>query len=555
LRTIAAPFVVAPPSGTRVRTRLAVSDTDALVLWQLGAYLSSLAGADLAKRCGEGRLDAGGQASSRQRRKQQLTKRSSSRWAGAITRTSDDAWALAERNLKAEQVSLRARIKKIARRLAVPAGARAGTARGYASRAERWQKQRRLQVLQAHLDEVESRLAEGRVSVCRGGRRLAVARHNLDAAGITEEEWLERWRAERLFITADGEADKNFGNETIRWNPTEGWLEIRLPSALAHLASRPHGRYRLSVRVSFPYRGEDVAAQAESGAVRYDISFDPDRRRWYLDASWRQATYAPALQILRQGRVLAIDVNHGHLACAVVSPDGNPVGVPFTIPLDLAGLPTSGRDGRLRAAISQTIRAAKAARCVAVVIEDLSFNEARTLGREHSGGRPSKGRRGRSWRRLVSGIPTARFRQRAAQMAYNAGMAVIAVDPAYTSRWGAEHWLGALQQQFSVDVSGHHAAALVIGRRGLGQRARRRARCDSTPPEDGRQRATGSAMRPTPTMVGLTQTRDRNSVDREAQGRSQQDKTRPANRASPPIQATQHRSGPPTGVGPPLLRV
>jgi hypothetical protein len=26
-------------------------------------------------------------------------------------------------------------------------------------------------------------------------------------------------------------------------------------------------------------------------------------------------------------------------------------------------------------------------------------------------------------------------------MTYNAGMQEIAVDPAYTSRWGAQHWL------------------------------------------------------------------------------------------------------------------
>jgi hypothetical protein len=30
-------------------------------------------------------------------------------------------------------------------------------------------------------------------------------------------------------------------------------------------------------------------------------------------------------------------------------------------------------------------------------------------------------------------------------MAANAGISVIAVDPAYTSRWGAEHWQVALQ--------------------------------------------------------------------------------------------------------------
>ena len=41
-----------------------------------------------------------------------------------------------------------------------------------------------------------------------------------------------RWAASRLFITADGEKDKTWGNETIRWNPDQNWLEIRLPAPL-----------------------------------------------------------------------------------------------------------------------------------------------------------------------------------------------------------------------------------------------------------------------------------------------------------------------------------
>jgi len=56
-------------------------------------------------------------------------------------------------------------------------------------------------------------------------------------------------------------------------------------------------------------------------------------------------------------------------------------------------------------------------------------------------------------------------------MAANVGLAVIAVNPAYTSRGGREHWLAPLQEQASpVPASGHHAAAVVIGRRALGHK-------------------------------------------------------------------------------------
>ena len=34
------------------------------------------------------------------------------------------------------------------------------------------------------------------------------ARLNLAGAGLTEDQWRERWDAARLFLTADGEKDK-----------------------------------------------------------------------------------------------------------------------------------------------------------------------------------------------------------------------------------------------------------------------------------------------------------------------------------------------------------
>jgi hypothetical protein len=61
-------------------------------------------------------------------------------------------------------------------------------------------------------------------------------------------------------------------------------------------------------------------------------------------------------------------------------------------------------------------------------------------------------------------------------MATGRGIAVIGIDPAYTSRWGAQHWRKPLQQQTSdpAAVTVHHGAAAAIGRRGLGLAIRRR---------------------------------------------------------------------------------
>jgi IS605 OrfB family transposase len=466
LRAIAAPIVVPAPVGARIRTRVRLSTDDQAVLRQVGEYLGRLAGHDLAERC---RLGFGGPDWTR--RKRVLASGCSSRWAGALTRTSNNQWQCGYRNLLDERAGLRRAIRRIQARLEAPVGGHVGRVRGYASRAERWQKQRRLHILTTRLGRIDARIAQGRISVVRGGRPLLHTRQHLEAAGLTEPQWRQRWQAARWFLAADGDAEYPLGNGTILVHPEEGWLELKLPAPLGYLANRPHGRYRLSCPVRFSYRTDAWAAQLVSGAVRYDISYQPERDRWYLDASWTQLRRpVPTLAELGGFPRVAVDLNAGHLDCMVLDPSGNPVGVPHTIPLELEDRSSTTRDGWLRAAISQLVSLAKDHGCQVIAVENLNFADARAEGRENLG----RGRRGKRLRRTVAGIPTGRFRDRLTQMCANQGLLVVAVDPAYTSTWGRQHWLGPLQHHKPTIVTVHHAAAVVIGRRSLGHRARRR---------------------------------------------------------------------------------
>jgi hypothetical protein len=257
LREVAAPFVVPGPSGVSIRARLGVSQTDAAVLAEVGVFLGSLAAGDLSVRSRQGLgHDAGAWAV----RKRELTGVPSARWAGSVTKATHDQWALARRGQAAELVWLRGQITSIEARLARPLGAKAdrreGLARGYGSRAEWHAKSRRLHALRDRLAGLEADWAAGRVRVVRGGKQLARLRHHLGEAGLDEQGWRERWRAARMFLAADGESGKRFGNETIRITHT-GQLSIRLPAELAHLANAPHGRYVLDATVVFAHRGAE----------------------------------------------------------------------------------------------------------------------------------------------------------------------------------------------------------------------------------------------------------------------------------------------------------
>ncbi|WP_406126191.1 transposase [Streptomyces canus] len=432
LRELAASFVVPGPAGVAIRDRLRVSDADAAVLTEVGVYLGSLAAGDLAERSRQGPAH---DAASWAVRKRSLTGRPSARWAGSITKATHDQWALARGGQAAHLAWLRRQIASIEARLARPLGAKAdkrdGLVRGYASRGEWHAKSRRLQTLKARLVVVEADWAAGRVRVVRGGKRLANTRHHLAAAGLDEQAWRMRWRAERMFLAADGESGKRFGNETIRVSDT-GQVSLKLPAPLARLANAPHGRYVLDAPVAFRHRGQEWLDRITANrAVAYRIHHDVVRGRWYVTASWqRAATPVLPLEAALVRGVVGVDMNDDHLAAWHLDVHGNPVGEPQRFFYDLTGT-AQHRDAQIRHALTRLLHHARRCGAAAIAIEDLDFSDG--TSREKHG-------RNKRFRRLISRFPTAKFKARLVSMAAEQDIAVVAVDPAYTSRWGAQHW-------------------------------------------------------------------------------------------------------------------
>ncbi|MER5183930.1 IS200/IS605 family accessory protein TnpB-related protein [Streptomyces sp. NPDC002896] len=465
MRELAATFVVPGPAGVAIRDRLRVSDVDAAVLHEGGVFLGSLAAGDLADRCRQGlEHDAAAWAV----RKRELTGRSSARWAGSITKATHDQWALARRGQAAYIAWLQAQIAQVEARLARPLGSKAnkreGLPRGYATRAEWHAKSRRLQTLKDRLAAVEADWNAGQVRVVRGGKHLAHTRHHLAQAGLDEQAWRARWEAARMFLAADGESGKRFGNETIRITDT-GRISIKLPAPLAHLANTAHGRYVLDAVVEFRYRGEEWQDRiAANQAVAYRIHHDVLRGRWYVTASWQRAP-VPALPLetaLAQGTV-GVDMNDDHLAAWRLDRHGNPVGEPQRFFYDLSGS-FAHRDAQIRHVLTRLLHFARRCGVAAIAVEDLNFADSKT--REKHG-------RNKRFRRLISRFPTAKLKARLVSMAAEQDVAVVAVDPAYTSRWGAQHWQKPLATP-TRETTRHDAASIAVGRRALGHPIRRR---------------------------------------------------------------------------------
>ncbi|TDC84753.1 transposase, partial [Actinomadura sp. 7K507] len=290
-----------------------------------------------------------------------------------------------------------------------------------------------------------------------------------------EGQWRVRWEAGRWFCQADGESGKRYGNETIRVAP-DGQVSIRLPAPLAHLANAPHGRYVLTARVAFAHRAAEWADRIEMDrAVAYRIHHDPGRGRWYLTASWqRPAIQAVPLEAARARGMIGVDANADHLAAYHLDAHGNPVGDPKRFGYDLSGTATH-RDAQVRHAITTLLHWARRCGVAAIAIEDLDFAQEKT--------REKHGRRKR-FRQLISGFPTGKLRARLVSMAAEIGLSIVAVDPAYTSRWGAQHWRKPLSTS-KRPMTRHDAASVAIGRRALGHPIRRRTTPPRTHQSDG----------------------------------------------------------------------
>ncbi len=496
LRSPAKSFVATGPSGVAVRTRLKdLTPQDENVLGLVGAHLGSLASTDLKARCTEGLEHS---ADAWAVRKRELAAVSSSRWAGSITKATHDQWALARRCQWAHIQGLEAGIATIAHRLSLPVGEKGSkkTPGGYRSRQEWHAKNRRLHVLEDRLAAEQADRKAGIVHVVRGGKRMARTRHHLDTAQLTEGQWRRQWEAERWFLAADGESQKRYGNETIRVTP-DGEVSIKLPAPLAGLANAKHGRYVLTARVSFPHRGPEWADRIEANrAVAYRIHLDVARGRWYLTASWQyQAAQTIPLQAALAQGVIGVDTNADHLAAWRLDVHGNPTGSPRRFFYDLSGT-AQHRDAQLRHALTRLLNWAKTCGVTAIAVEDLDFRAEKS--------REKHGRKKR-FRQLISGMPTGKLRARLTSMADHTGIAIIAVDPAYTSRWGAQHWQRLLTSK-NRTTTRHDAAAVAIGRRAQGHPIRRR----TAPPHDDRSDRRGHrTVQARPEVPGREETRPR----------------------------------------------
>ena len=223
---------------------------------------------------------------------------------------------------------------------------------------------------------------------------------------------------------------------------------MRLPDALVSSA----GKYVVLHGVRFAYGQEELIAALESGqAISY--RFLRDAKGWRILASTERVDARKAFSPI--AGVVGVDVNADHLAVAETDRFGNLV-TQFSVPGVTYGKSSDRRLDAVRVAakavVEHAVRVGKP-----IVHEELDFRVRKQALRESDGPRYARMLSSFAYDSLIQAIESCALRHQ---------VPTHAVNPAYTSV------LGRIKYAKRLGVSTHQAAALAIGRRGMGFRER-----------------------------------------------------------------------------------
>ena len=330
------------------------------------------------------------------------------------------------------------------------------------------------------LDDLQRRIAAGRVRLCFGSKRLWRKQHDLEANSYASHQaWLKDWRdarSDEFFVL--GSRDETAGCQLcVAAVADDGTLTLRLrtPDCLVG----QYGKYLSIEGVRFAYGHEQVLAalgsNAEYAAYRREhgeqaarattlgqaisYRFKRDGKGWRVFAT-TQIMDVSVVTDKRHGAI-GVDLNADHLAVAETDASGNYLNA-WRVPLVTYGKSTHQAEALIGDAVASVVTYAKEAG-KPIVIEKLDFRQKKATLEGES----------RKYSRMLSSFSCGKIKAYFVSRGYRRGVEVHQVNPAYSSVVGRVKFM----ERYGLTV--HQAAALVLARRLLNcsERIPRRREC------------------------------------------------------------------------------
>ena len=320
---------------------------------------------------------------------------------------------------------------------------------------------------------LEADVAEERVRLCFGSKRLWRKQQHLEDNGYTShEEWLRDWREARsdeFFVL--GSRDETAGCQLcVATVADDGTLtlQLRMPDCLAV----QHGKYLTIEGVHFNhgheqmlaalgndaeyrrYRGEhgDKAARATTLGQAISYRFKRDEKGWRVFATTDMMD-VPVVTDQRRGAI-GVDLNADHLAVCETDASGNYINA-LSVPLVTYGKSQRQAEAIIGDAVASVVGYARE-EGKPIVIEKLDFRHKKAVLEGES----------RRYSRMLSSFSYGKIKACFLSRGYRQGVEVHQVNPAFTSVIGRVKFM----ERYGLSI--HQAAALVLARRLLGRSER-----------------------------------------------------------------------------------
>ena len=323
--------------------------------------------------------------------------------------------------------------------------------------------------LQSRLAALEADVADGRVRLCFGSKRLWRKQRHLGENGYANhQEWLANWRDARsneFFVL--GSRDETAGCQLcVATVADDGTLTLRLriPDSLAG----QHGKYLTIEGVRFAYGHQQVLAALDSNAAyaRYrrehgdkvarsselgqaiSYRFKRDGKGWRVFATTNMMD-VPVVTDKSLGAI-GVDLNADHLAVCETDASGNYVHA-FSVPLVTYGKSQHQAEAIIGDVVASVVEYAREAG-KPIVIEKLDFRQKKAALEGES----------RKYSRMLSSFSYGKIKACFVSRGYRQGVEIHQVNPAFSSVIGRVKFM----ERYGLSV--HQAAALVLARRLLG---------------------------------------------------------------------------------------
>ena len=303
------------------------------------------------------------------------------------------------------------------------------------------QKKRRLANLRHRLVGLEADIAEGRVRLCFGSKKLRrKQQHYLEQNGYASHaEWLQDWqdaRSNEFFVL--GSRDETSGCQLcVASIADDGSLTLRL--RLRDCLAEQHGKYLVIEGVRFAYGHEQVlaglqsyaeyaahrrehgdkAARATSLGQAISYRFKRDGKRWRVFVS-TQMMDVPVVTDRRRGAI-GVDLNADHLAVADTDASGNYLKA-WQVPLVTYGKSQHQAEALIGDAVAGVVEYAREVG-KPIVIEKLDFRQKKAALEGQA----------RKYSRMLSSFSYGKIKAYFISRGYRQGVEVKQVNPAFSS--------------------------------------------------------------------------------------------------------------------------